>query len=745
MRIVAVWLAVLGLACSSEAAKQRFYDRGEQYLAAGQLPEAIIEFRNAVSRDERWGQARLRLADAYAAHAEPELAYRQYIRAADLLPDDPKVQLKAAAYLLLAGQYDDAQARAENVLRRDPANVEAQVALGSALAGLRDLDGAVTRITDAIQLDPGRSPSYMALARVRIAQGQVDEARAAFDRAVAADGRSVVAHLARANFQWSVGEVEAAEASLRRTLEIDATNVLSRRALAALYLAASRAPEAEPHLRFVAEHTKSPPAWLSLADYYSSLARYEDARRVLQPLTAETGSRGAAETRLANIAYVVGSPAEGKRLLAAVLAREPNQDLANALNARWLLEDGKPMQALEHVRTALSVSPELIPALYLKATAEARTHNSADAVKTLLEVLRLNPRDAEAQIQLSALHLARNQVDSAVHMAQEALRNAPDGTGARLALVRALTARRDYKGAAAEIAAARKQAPASADTYVAEGALRLRMGDRRAARLAFERALELDPASREALKGVTTLDVLEGDVRAARARIEPRVTSFAGDPELTLLAGKVYLAAGDTGRAEQLLRQAIALDPLEIESVTLLARVLTQRRKLDPALAEFDAAAASDPRNVAARVIAAVIVHTQGKVADAAGRYESILKIEPRAALVANNLAAIYAEQGAQLAEAQRLAEFAVEQRPTHAGIRDTLGSVYLRRQLLGPAIVQFQESVAAEPNNALYHYHLGLALSKSGETKRARDAFKQAIRLNPRFGDAQQALSSLD
>ncbi len=746
MRLILVFsIALLSIACSNEGAKRRHFDRAEQLLRASKLPEAIIELRNAVDLDELWGEARYLLAEAYAANGEPELAYKQYLRAADLMPDNAAAQLKAAAYLLLAGQYEDAKTRAQRLLEKDPGNVDALIALGNALAGLRELDGAATTITEAIQLDPGRSHTYANLARVRVAQGRRDEARAAFEKAVETDATSIAAHLARANFQWSAGELGAAEASLKRVLAIDSGNVLTHRVLATLYLASGRSLEAEEHLKFVAKTTKTDAALFSLADYYVASGRPEDARRILLPLEGRRTSKAGADTRLANILYSEGATTEGHQLLDGVLARDPNNSTALVLQARWLLSEGRPEQALERAKAALAASPRMIVARYVCAEAEARTRRTADAIGSLVEVLRVNPQDADAQARLSALHLARNQIDSAVQLAEEALSNAPESVDARLALIRALIVRGDLTIAATELAALKRRAPAAAGVHIVEGSLRMRTGDTHGARLSFERTLQLDAGSREGLIGLTTVDVLGKQVTQARACIESRLAAAAEDPELLLLAAKVFLAAGDASRAEEVLRRAIVLDPLDAENFALLARIFTEQQKLDSATNAFDEEARRDPTNVAARIMSAILLHTKGELPAAKRRYEEILKLEPRAALAANNLAAIYADEGHDLPYAQQLAESAVETLPAHAGIRDTLGWIYFRRELYGLAIVQFQQSVAREPANPVYQYHLGLAYSKSGETERARELLHKAIELNPRLTGAQQALAALD
>ena len=147
--------ALLVAGCSPEAAKRRHFDNGTRYLEAGRAADAIIEFRGAVERDDQWGEARYKLAEAYAANGEVENAFREYIRAADLMPDNTPAQLKAATYLLMVGQYEDARTRARQVVNREPKNVEAQIILGNALAGLKDLDGAVAQMNEAIALEPG--------------------------------------------------------------------------------------------------------------------------------------------------------------------------------------------------------------------------------------------------------------------------------------------------------------------------------------------------------------------------------------------------------------------------------------------------------------------------------------------------------------------------------------------------------------------------------------------------------------
>jgi tetratricopeptide (TPR) repeat protein len=541
-----------------------------------------------------------------------------------------------------------------------------------------------------------------------------------------------------------VGEASAAESSLKRAHAVDPRNVLANRALATYLVSAGRAAEAEQHFKWAAEESRSLASEVELADYYIAQARPDDARRILEPMVTRSGVAAIAETRLAGLAYTSGQTLDAHKRLDGLLERQPNNAHALLLKARWLLSEGRAEEALSRATAAVSVAPRFVVAHYVRGLAESASHRSGDALRSFGEVLRLNPRAVIAQVHLSRLHLARNMVDSAVLYAEEALNTAPDSVDARLALVRAWAARGDVSRALAQLAALKRLASRVPAVYALEGSVRMVLGDREGAGESFARALTLDGASVEALTGMTTLDVSRRRYAAARARLEQVVAAGFESPEILLLLGKVYVAEGEMAKAEHALRRAIAVDPINIEPFSLLGRLYVAQNRLLTAGEEFDALATREPWNLGARVMAAMIAHARNNVDDAKRRYAEILKVNPRVALAANNLAAIYAESGENLDQAQQLAESAADQFPGHPEVQDTLGWVYFKRHALGQAIRRFEESIAADPRNPVYHYHLGLAHSKNGETDRAKRSLQTALKLNPAWTDAQQALASL-
>ena len=743
------WVALAALValvagCSNtEQAKKEFFENGERFLKDNKYQEAIVEFRNALQQDEKYGEARLKLAEAYTASGNAAGAFREYVRAADLLPQNNDAQIKAATFLMLAGQFEDARTRILPVVERDPSNVEAQLILGNALAGLKDLDGAVKEIEGAIELDRSRGLTYSNLGALRLAQGQKDQAQAAFQKAVEVDPRSINAWLALANFQWSTGDGSGAETSLKRALEVDPKHVLANRALAVFYMGSRRPAEAEPYLKTVAA-TGIPEAAYQLADYYIAARRFDDAVAVLEPLTKEPRTANDAEIRLASIAYGQNDKARGHRLIDGVIQRDAGSSRALLVKSAFLVIEKKLPEARDRAQAAVKADPQSTAAHYALGTLQEQLRQRKEAIASFSEVLRLNPRAAAAQVYLSRLNLQEGTPDAAVTFAEGALASAPNNPEARASLIRGLIARRDTARAEQEIATLMKQFPNVGLVYALQGAARLQRNDVTGARTSYEKALSLTPDSIEALAGLTSVDLSQNKAPQARARVEARLAADPNRPELMILSAQVYGAQKDLARAETTLRRAIQVDPASTRAYTMLAGVLLASGKLEAARAEFDQIAQRDAKNIAAQTMAAMIVHSQNKTADAKKRYETIINTNPTAAVAANNLAWIYAEEGTRLDEALRLAQSAATRLPDNAEVSDTIGWIYYKKELPALAISAFERSVEKSPDNASYHYHLALALSKSGDNARARVAAQQALKLKPDYADAQKLLSSL-
>lgn len=736
-------IAIVAVGCTSpEVKKQRYLESGNQYFDKGQFAEAIIEYRNAIAIDATLGLAHKRLAEAYVRTGNSRGAFDEYVRAADILPNDIDVQLRAGNLRLMAKQPQEALARADAVLKVQPENIDALVLRGNALAGLTSFDEALKSIEQAIKLDPDRGPTYTSLGLVQVAQGHRDDAEAALRRAVSLSPKDVQGHLALGHFYWSQGRTKDAEQAFDTALKVEPANMQANRFMASFKFTTGRRAEAEPYLRQLAEGSEGAEGTLALADYYLLTARPKDAIASLERLK-NVGDSPAVMLRLARAEAAAGDIAKAHSHVDKVLKANDKDASAQLLKGELLLQEGRRDDAFAAIQKATTIAPTSADAQFALGRMYASRGDTAAAETAFQEVLRINPRAAAAQVQLARLQAQRKPEES-VRTADEATRNNPTSLAARLTLVQSLIAARDLGRAEREMTDLRAQFATVAAVHAQDATLAMVKKDVARARAAIARAEKIDAVSLETVRVAIALELMQGNSAGARARLEERMKQGT-TPDLLILAGNTYLALKDTAAAEKALRAAIEADPSRNEPYATLGSMYVGQKRLDEALREFEALSKKQKRPVATLTMMGMIVEQQGNTDEAIKRYNDALAIDSGAVVASNNLAWILAERGQDLERALQLAQNAVAAAPEKGEMIDTLGWVYYKRNQPLQAITYFQQAVQKSPERGDYHYHLGLALVKSGDNVKGRAALQRALDSKPNAALVSEIRKALD
>jgi tetratricopeptide (TPR) repeat protein len=734
-----VWLA----ACHDpQREKQEHLRKADDLANAKKFSEAVIEYRAALKNDEKDGDIRFKLANAYAESDQPEQAAREYLRAADLLPTRPDVALKAAALLLLAGEFDRARQLADNILAVDAKNVDAQIVHAEALARLKDLPAALTEAQDAIRNAPESGRGYVALGSLQATGGNRADAEIAFRKAVQIDPRSVSAKLALAYFLWTGGQHTEAEATVNEALALKPDDTLANRMAALLYSLDGRDADAEPPLKRLAS-SKDPTAMSALADYYARTRRTEDAKALYTQLTEQPTQRQFAQVRLAELAYANGQRQQADAQLASVLKESPNNVDALLARTKWLVKDGDGAAAEAAATTAVNADPKSASAQYMLAQAQLAVGKRPDAIRSLQQTVLLNPRAAVARAQLADLLARAGKNDEALAAADAAIRTAPSSELTRVAMVEALFARNDAAGADRALTALRRDFPNSAPVHALSGQLYQSKKDRANAIKEYDAALAIDATNLRALTGRTALDLESQRTAEARARIVQAIEKSPKNAALLLLGARVDMTTGDPVAAEQKAQRALQADPQNMDVYDYLGRLYLRENKLEDARAQFAAMAERQPDSIPAKTMLALIYSTQGKFDESRKMYEDITSRNPNATVAANNLAWIYVTKKERLDDALVLAQRAKQRSPNSPEISDTLGWVYYTKDMPQLAIAPLAFSAQKDPRNPMYQYHLGMAYAKAKQAKEAREALETALRLNASFPGADEARST--
>src|SRR5262245_5788959 len=489
-----VVIASFTAACAGGSARARAYvDRGDKYLASGQVDAAIIEYRNAVKRDPASGEAQRKLGDAYVALGKPPDAYRAYSTAIDLDPSDTSSYIGAGKLLLASGMYDEAYVRAEQALDHEPKNVEAMILAGRAMARLNRVKEAVGAFQTAIATEP-QPAAFIGLGDVKYARGDRAGAEAAYREGVSQHPQSVEARIALAQFLMPDRQAEA-EQNLLKAVSANPSDELANRAVASLYISDGRRAEAEPFLAAAAaQPNQKLRSTLALADFYMTAGRYDEARTLLTPVTSENAQSIGAKVRLAALDYQAGSKSEAHQRIDKILKKTPTAE-AWTTKARFLVSERKLDDALHAAHAAIDLDRRMAPAHYIIGSVELEYGNFDAAEHAFREVLRLRKTTTAATLQLARTKLAAGKTAEAVALAQ----TAGPALGARWGLARALRPDGRAAKAASELLRLEAWGTASGGPRVLPGPTGLAGGNVDGARAHATRALSVAPDALDAL------------------------------------------------------------------------------------------------------------------------------------------------------------------------------------------------------------------------------------------------------
>jgi len=252
-----------------------------------------------------------------------------------------------------------------------------------------------------------------------------------------------------------------------------------------------------------------------------------------------------------------------------------------------------------------------------------------------------------------------------------------------------------------------------------------------------------DPASvRELMEQVESL-VNQGQTDRAIETLQLESAKNPSRMDLKLALGNTAVRTGRYDLAIATFHGVLAgLDKDSPKTGDLYLRLgETYRRKgdADAALANLRRATEVMPDNPVAMTTLALVLESAGKTTDAIREYRAILERTADNGPALNNLAYLLSQNGGDLDEALALAQRAHDVLPQSEEVTDTLGWIYLKKNLPDQAIAAFNQAVQSKPASASFRYHLGMALAQKGDTFAAAQQLKAALERNPSPEDAEK------
>lgn len=553
----------------------------------------------AVDALEAYLRVRPQDAQAVLLLASAQMSQGRYTRAAQLtqdalrMQDAPGLQALLGLSLIGSGRYANAAAELEQVLKKDPQQIQA----GSALVVLYLKSGQTQKAVQVAErlakTRPGNPGLHNLLGDALAAAGDAERARAAFEQALRLDAKFAAPQIGLARLERRGGTLAPAIARLETVLSADAKNAEAMSELAQALEVAGRLQDAQRWLEKADDLTGTTNATASLAlvEFHLRNRQTEPAREALKRATAKAPDSAAVLTMAARVSLAAGDRPAARTTLSRVAALA-GYDAPSLLRVALLqMQAGHAAGAAHSLDKALTERPDYLPAMALRAEVDIFQGDWQTAERRARQILAQSPKAGVGHGLLGEVALAAGKPAQAVAHFQRAQQIEPS-TDNVMRLFRVLAAQ-NAPQASQPLEAWLKTHPRDLIARRALGDAYARAGNLAAARAAYEGLLKLAPDDAEALNNLANVLVLQKDP-AALAVAERALARSPAASHILGTTGWAAFKAGQTDRALQLLRDARLRDPDNPQTRYFLGTVLASAGRNDEAREELQAALNAD-------------------------------------------------------------------------------------------------------------------------------------------------------
>jgi len=748
-RIIISWffiVVLLNVSCRTD--KDRALEKGNRFFASANYPEAEINFKKAIQQDPSLGEAYYKLGLAQSRESHVQEAYATLNRARDLLPGRDDVAAAAAdaslaMYIRVSpspGYYNQVAATAEQLLNKDPKSFDGLRLKGFIAMIDRHYPEAIELLKSANSVKPMQEDIVHALAQCLIQDGQTaDGEKLALDLI---QKRSAFgpAYDTLYEFYANKNRSADAEAILKKKVSNNPDVIDYRLQLAAYYARIQNEAELTKVVGEMTEDPKRfPEARIRAGNLYLSLNRLDDSLAQFQAgVNENTARKSEFRKRIAQILMIQGKNDQALGVLTEILKEKSGDYDARNMRAIINVDSAnaeKTSEGLAELKVLAVEKPADAVVRYNLGRAELRQGDVDGALLQFNESIRLDPRLIESRYLAANVSLRKGDYNQASQYADDILKVKSDDPVANLLKVESLTGMGNFNEANTEATRLNRDYPRDAGPKLEMAEVKLAESKFDEADALFRSVYTVDRRNMRALQGILKVyyaqnrydQAIEFVTQEAAKNDSPEVHSLIADAALR--GGKVDLAIKQYSQLE-------GANPTSYFEHMRLGDALLQKGNSAGAVAEFQTAKSLAPKDKLVSAMLALSLRRAGRLPEAKKAYSEALALDSANPLIMNNLAYLMAESGDNLDEALRLAQNASRIQPANDSLSDTLGWVYLKKNMTDSAVQIFSNVSEKNPDQAVYRYHLALALLQKGDKSGARRELEAALTKRPNPDD---------
>ncbi|MEQ1945655.1 MAG: tetratricopeptide repeat protein [Bryobacteraceae bacterium] len=744
--------AFLLVACNRDpkAQAQRYVENGNKFFEKAKYKEASIMYRRALQQDLRFGEAYYRLALTQLKLSSYGDAARALRRAVELQPDNADAASKLADIYMIASTQDEAHAEemkkeardlADKLLQQHPDSFDGHRLLGQLAFLDHDSKKAVEELQEAYRLKKTSQVSIV-LFQALISSEKPAEALK-FGREIITNDKTYapVYDVMYAQYMRE-GKTADAEAILNEKIENNSKQPTYLLQLLGHYMANNQQNKVDEVLVRLTDEKKFPEGHMLAGDFFQFRLRAFDLARSQYEagMKAFPQDKAAYQKRIVELLASTGKNPDANNLLNAIISDNPKDNDAIAMRAALMLRTGNAEQinqAANDLQSLVTKSPDNHLLRFNLATAHLAKNDVEQARLQLEAAIKIRTDFIAARQLLARIFLGKGDSARALKEADEIIALSKNDLQAHLIRSSALLGIGDKSKAQEELATIDKISPNNPDAHYQAGYLAWETKDFKGAEKVFGELYRNNPKDIRGLVGVVETLMSQNNFAQAVKIIREASDREPNRNDLRLALANVLVRNEQYDESIQILQKLLAGDPKSGDLLLRLAEVQRRKGDVNTAMETFRRATQAAPNDPRPLLQLGLLMDGTGRREQAKPIYEQLLKIQPDHPIALNNLAYIKAEEGSDLDEALTMAQRARQKMPESTSIQDTLGWIYIKKNLSDDAVRVFRDLVKQDPTNPSFRYHYGMALLQKGDKPSARQELEAAIRNKPSKDDS--------
>ena len=400
------------------------------------------------------------------------------------------------------------------------------------------------------------------------------------------------------------------------------------------------------------------------------------------------------------------------------------------------------------LRNVLKIDPKDAEAYYLFAQVEEKEKNWRNAVQLYQEAVRLVPDHAAALITLAKYYLEARLTEQVVQAADTVLKSNPRHPQASaLKIAAQAVTEAAIPSVIPNAEALAKEFPTDPDVAILLATLYGQQRRYREAETTLRRALESHPRDLDLLNNLSRILTQANNMAGSETVMRLMVAAEPTSIDHRVRLARFYVGQGAQNKAEAVLREAIALDPNSEQRRIMLAELFVNTKDVAAAEQVLLDAAEQIPHSTHIQFGLSALYRKTGQDLKARQRYALLVKEytdKPVGLEAKVKLAEMDFVEGKQV-DAERQVQEVLKANPRSSDGLILTGRMALARRNGKEAVQAFRTVLHDQPELATIHYLLGQAYQLTGDMNLAKDSFERAVALYPDQMDAKRSLAVLE